>query len=155
MTDRPLRVGDVCLDLAQGRPVQIVSDPQQTAGEWSESNNYNLMENYGNSRLGTTEEDAVFDCVYVGSLQSEPSKTYAFPEARLGRIEVESSDESINSIQEEFIFDLLVAMVREADGSGRVPALTSVLNGVLDEETVGAALELGTDGQRTLEAHDD
>lgn len=141
MTERPLRVGDVCLDLAQGRPVQIISDPDQTAAEWSESNNYDLVGNYGNSRLGATEEDAVFDVVYVSNLKNQPKKSYAFPESRLGRIEVEAAEEAISSIQEEILFDFLVALIQEGqerDLTDLIPALDALL----DPETVQAAEEV-------------
>jgi len=88
----PIQVGDVCLDLAQGRPVHIVEDLQQTAAEWSDANNYKLCENYGNDRLGATDDDAVYEVVYCSNAKSEPSKTYAMPESRLLRVETEAAD---------------------------------------------------------------
>jgi len=88
-----IQVGDVCLDLTQGRPVHVVEDLQQTAAEWSEANNYELCENYGNDRLGTDDDDAVYEVVYCSSAKSEPSKTYAMPESRLLRIETEAADD--------------------------------------------------------------
>jgi len=88
-----LRVGDVALDLAQGRPVHIVEDCRQTAAEWSEQESYNLLDNYGNGRLGAADDDAVYEVVYCSSAKSEPSKTYAMPESRLLRIETEAADD--------------------------------------------------------------
>jgi len=88
-----LRVGDVALDLAQGRPVHIVEDCRQTAAEWGDENNYDLTDNYGNSRLGAADNDAVYEVVYCSSAKSEPSKTYAMPESRLLRIETEAADD--------------------------------------------------------------
>lgn len=88
----PIHVGDVALDLAQGRPVHVVEDCGQTAAEWSEQNNYELTENYGNGRLGATDDDAVYEVVYCSNAKSEPSKTYAMPESRLLRIETEAAD---------------------------------------------------------------
>jgi hypothetical protein len=88
----PIQVGDVCLDLAQGRPVHVVEDCGQTAAEWSDANNYELTENYGNGRLGASDGDAVYEVVYCSSAKSEPSKTYAMPESRLLRIETEAAD---------------------------------------------------------------
>ena len=87
-----IQVGDVCLDLCQGRPVHVVEDTNQTAAEWSGDHGYDLEENYGNSRLGTGPNDRVFDVVYCSSIKSEPSKTYAFPESRLARVETEAGD---------------------------------------------------------------
>ena len=101
-----IRVGDVCLDLAQGRPVHVVGDTGQTAAEWSEANNYELAENYGNSRLDTTPEDRVYDVVYCSSAKSEPSKTYAFPESRLLRVETEAADDG-RPVAERAVQDVL------------------------------------------------
>lgn len=86
-----IQLGDVCLDLVQGRPVQVIGVHDGDAADWSDRNNYDLCENYGNSRLGAAPSDAVFDCVYCSSAKSEPSKDYAFPESRLLRIEHESA----------------------------------------------------------------
>ncbi len=70
----------------------MVTDTGQTVAEWSEANNYNLLDNYGNSRFDATNDDRVFDVVYCSNLKSRPSKTYAYPESRLGRIESETAD---------------------------------------------------------------
>jgi hypothetical protein len=91
-TDEAIQVGDVVLDLAQGRPMQVVEDHEMTADEWSRRHEYDLVENYGNSRLEAEGSDRVYECVYVGSIKNEPSNTYAFPESRLVRIEVEEAD---------------------------------------------------------------
>lgn len=56
-----IRVGDVALDLTQGRPVHIVEDTEQTVAEWSGDNDYDLEANYGNSRLGTGPNERVYD----------------------------------------------------------------------------------------------
>lgn len=88
-----IRVGDVALDLTQGRPVHIVEDTEQTVAEWSGDNDYDLEANYGNSRLGTGPNERVYDVVYCSSAKSEPSKTYAMPASRLLRIETEAADD--------------------------------------------------------------
>ena len=90
---REIRVGDVCLDLAQGRPVHVIQDTGLDAVEWSDANGYELLENYGNSRLGASSGDRVYDVVYCSSAKSEPSKSYAMPESRLLRIETEAADD--------------------------------------------------------------
>lgn len=89
----PLGVGDVALDLAQGRPVHVIEATGQTAAEWSDINDYELTENYGNGRLGASDEDLVYEVVYCSNAKSEPSKTYAMPESRLLRIETEAADD--------------------------------------------------------------
>lgn len=108
-----IRVGDVCLDLAQGRPVHVVEDTGQTAREWSEANDYELTENYGNSRLNTTPADRVYDVVYCSSAKSEPSRTYAFPESRLLRIETEAADDG-RPVADRVAVDILEAMFQRA-----------------------------------------
>jgi hypothetical protein len=90
--DTDIQTGDICIDLAQGRPVHVLNDTGLTAAEWSEENNYELTENYGNGRLGASDDDRVFDVAYCSNIKSEPSKDYAFPESRLARIETEKAD---------------------------------------------------------------
>ncbi|AXR80977.1 hypothetical protein [Natrarchaeobaculum sulfurireducens] len=90
--DTDIQVGDVCIDLAQGRPVHVIERYDGDAREWSDENNYEIAENYGNSRLGATNSDAVFECVYCSNIKSKPSKSYAFPESRLARVETEQAD---------------------------------------------------------------
>jgi len=87
-----IRIGDVCLDLAQGRPVHVIERYEGDAAEWSEANDYDLCGNYANDRLAAASDDAVYECVYCSNAKSEPSKTYAFPESRLLRIETEAAD---------------------------------------------------------------
>ncbi|TYL37299.1 hypothetical protein CV102_18390 [Natronococcus pandeyae] len=92
MVKQPIKLGDVCLNLAWGRPVHVITETGQTVAEWLEANNYNLLDSYGNSRFDTAEDDRVFDVVYCSSLKSRPSKTYAYPESQLGSIESEAAD---------------------------------------------------------------
>jgi len=75
--DIDIQIGDVALDLAQGRPVHVVGDTGKTAVEWSEANDYDLKSNYGNARLGTAPHDPVFDVVYR---RSRPSASGLDPE---------------------------------------------------------------------------
>jgi len=107
-----IQIGDVCLDLAQGRPVHVVEDTEQTAAEWSEANNYELTENYGNSRLDTTDDDAVFEVVYCSSAKSQPSKTYAIPESRLLRVETEAADDG-RPVYDRVVRDVLESLFAE------------------------------------------
>jgi len=117
VSEGDIRVGDVCLDLSQGRPVQVVEALTQNAAEWSNNNGYDLLSNYANDRLESEPGDAVFECVYVGSIQSEPSKTYAFPESRLVRIEVEAGDEG-RRVDERIAVDVLESLFDAALRSG-------------------------------------
>jgi hypothetical protein len=108
MTDP--HIGAVALDLAQGRPVHIVEDTGQTAREWSDRNDYELADNYGNDRLGASDADRVFDVVYCSNAKSEPSKTYAMPESRLLRIETEAATDDGRTVDERITVDLLEAL---------------------------------------------
>lgn len=139
MTD--IQVGDVCLDLTQGRPVHVLADTGLSAEEWSEANDYELCENYGNSRLDATPEDRVFDVVYCSSVKSEPSKDYAMPESRLVRVETEAADDGepvAQRVREALLSDLF----DEARHLGNVElttALEAVASAVCEEDTVTAA----------------
>jgi len=116
MTD--LQVSDVALDLTKGRPVHVVERYDGDAADWSEANNYELTENYGNSRLGASETDAVFEVVYCSSAKSEPTKTYAMPEARLLRVETEAADGGRpvrERIEIELLADVLSAILLGAN----------------------------------------
>jgi len=135
------QVGDVALDLTQGRPVHILRDTGQTAAEWSEANDYDLVGNYGNSRLDATADDRVYDVVYCSSAQSEPSKTYAMPASRLLRVETEAADDGApvaERVRREVVGDLL----REAHHVGNgdlAAAVEGLLSAVVGEETIAAA----------------
>lgn len=112
MTD--IQVGDVCLDLAQGRPVHVVEATGQDAAAWSEANNYDLCDNYGNSRLGASDSDAVFEVVYCSNAKSEPSKTYAMPDSRLLRVETERADGG-RPVRDRIVVDVLERLLVSVD----------------------------------------
>jgi len=123
-TDAP-EIGDVALDLAQGRPVHIIADTGQTADDWSEQHNYDLVDNYGNSRFGATADDRIYDVVYCSSAKSEPSKSYAMPESRLLRIETEAADDGppvIERIQRDLLADIM-GLYYGADDADRIDSL--------------------------------
>lgn len=149
-----IETGDVVLDLAQGRPMQVVGEYdgngeyEPNAAGWSEDENYNLLENYGNSRLGATEEDAVFTCVYVGSVRSEPSKDYDFPVSRLARIEVEKADAMLKRPAEEIRQQLIASFAAEVslsreDGSEEVTIKELMIRAAGNEDLVEEAFEVG------------
>lgn len=141
MTTERLQVGDVALDLAQGRPVHVLEDTGLTAAEWSELNEYELCENYGNARLDAAPEDSVFEVVYCSSIKSEPSKTYAMPESRLVRVETEAADGGrpvAERVREALLTDLLAEAYQTGNGD-LTAALEAVASAVVDEETLAAA----------------
>lgn len=150
MTDEVLRVGDVALDLSQGRPVQIVRAHDETVAEYTD---YDLLDNYANERLGTGPEDAVFDIVYVGSLRSQPSKVYAFPESRLSRIEVEAASDTLGRVQDEWAEQLLVTLFTVAgrDEDGVRQGLQYLARGSgIPDDVIDRARELADVERRVL-----
>lgn len=149
MTDYPLGVGDVALDLAQGRPVHVVAATSQTVDEWSDANNYRLVENYGNDRLGAASDDLVFDVVYCSNAKSEPSKTYAMPESRLLRIETEAADDG-RPVYQRAVRDVLTTVFIETDDADLIAALEMGYGETLVDE----ALELA-DVEQTIGGDDD
>ena len=88
----PYRRGDPVMDAAQGRAMIVLDAPEQTVAEWSDANNYELTENYANSKFAASEEEYVVECVYVSDVRSEPSKTYTFPASRLRLIDAHHAD---------------------------------------------------------------
>ncbi|ELY91406.1 hypothetical protein [Natrialba taiwanensis] len=143
MSEQSIKLGDVCLDLAQGRPVHVVTDTGQTVAEWSEANNYNLLDNYGNSRFDATNDDRVFDVVYCSSLKSRPSKTYAYPESRLGRIESEAADAG-RQVADRVVVTVLEELFERAatDDDGAVTVLKRYATDVGYEDEAAEAREL-------------
>lgn len=139
MTD-DIRLGDVALDLCQGRPVLIVGTFDYDAAEWSARNDYDLVaDNYGNQRLGATPSDAVFEAVYCSSAKSEPSRSYTFPESRLLRIEHEAAtDERLQTrLARQVLADLFAAANAED-----VDTLGGIATAAFDESLARDALEL-------------
>jgi len=151
MTD-DIQVGDVCLDLAQGRPVHVLEATGQTAAEWSEANGYDLVKNYGNGRLGATDDDAVFEVVYCSNAKSEPSKTYAMPEARLLRVETEAADDG-RPVRDRVVLDVLTQL--QANSDGLHGAIRDCAHDAgFDPDLVDLATELA-DVERTIGTDDD
>ncbi|WP_306061033.1 hypothetical protein [Natronococcus wangiae] len=143
MFEHSIKLGDVCLDLAKGQPVHVVTDTGQTVAEWSEENNYNLLDNYGNSRFGEAEDDRVFDVVYCSSLRSRPSKTYAYPDSRLGRIESEAADVG-RQVANRVVVTVLEELFERAamDDEGAVDVLKRYATDIGYEDETAEAREL-------------
>ena len=137
-----IQLGDVALDLAQGRPVLVTGTHDADAAEWSAREGYDLVnDNYANARLGTTPDDAVFDAIYCSSAKSAPGKTYAFPESRLLRIEHEAATDEGERLQTRLTRQVLAdlfAAANEAD----VDTLGGIATKAFDETLARDALEL-------------
>jgi hypothetical protein len=153
----PIQVGDVCLDLAQGRPVHVVEDLRQTAAEWSEANNYELCENYGNDRLGAADDDAVYEVVYCSNAKSEPSKTYAMPESRLLRVETEAADDGrpVAERAAREVLESLFAAAHHDDAPDTDALKTLAYSAGVEMALVDEAAELADVAHTIGEADDD
>jgi len=141
MTDG-IRLGDVALDLCQGRPVVVIGTFDYDAGEWSERNDYDLVsDNYGNQRLGAAPTDAVFEAVYCSSAKSEPSRSYTFPESRLLRIEHEAATDDGERLQTRLTRQVLADLFAAANAED-VDTLGGIATAAFDESLARDALEL-------------
>jgi len=128
-TVQPYRIGDPVIDLAQGRPMVVVDAPEQDVAGWSEANNYNLLENYANSRFDPKRSEPVVECVYVGNIRNEPSRSYTFPVSRCKLIEVHHADDGrrlADRIAAELVDDILEAAAA-VDGPPAVGRVAAVL----------------------------
>ena len=135
-----IQLGDVVLDLCQGRPMLVIGVFDYDAAEWSERNDYDLVgDNYGNQRLGAAPTDAVFECLYCSNAKSEPNRSYTFPESRLLRIEHEAAtDERLQTRLARQVLADLFAAANAAD----VDTLGGIATKAFDETLARDALEL-------------
>ena len=102
----PFHKGDPVMDAAQGRPMVVLDAPNQTVAEWSEANNYDLTENYANSKFDAAADEFVVRCVYVSDVRSEPSKDYTFPVSRVRLIDAHHADDGMR-VADRVAVDLL------------------------------------------------
>jgi hypothetical protein len=123
--DQPYRIGDPVMDLAQGRPMIVLDAPQQNVAEWSNNNDYDLLDNYANSKFQPHASEPVVTCVYVSDVRSEPSKTYSFPVSRCKLIDAHHADDGprvADRVLATFAEDLL----ETAAGDDTLPAVGRV-----------------------------
>lgn len=107
-------IGDPVIDLATGRTVVIVDHVANRTDKHSEREDYEFLENYGNSRLRANASDPVYEVVYVNSLQSKPSKSYDFPSSRLGRPTYEKV-EGVRRVYDRVALDVLKRLFATGD----------------------------------------
>lgn len=128
------RIGDPVMDAAQGRAMVVVAAPDQTVAEWSEANNYDLLENYANAKFDPSPDEPAVECVYVSDVRSEPSKTYTFPASRLRLIDVHHADDG-RRLSERVALGVLEQLFDAAYSSGSDRTL-SILE-ALAQDAVG------------------
>jgi len=144
--ENPYRIGDPVMDAAQGRAMIVLDAPDQTVASWSAENNYELTENYANTKFAASNEEAVVECVYVSDVRSEPSKTYTFPASRVRLIDAHHADDG-DRIAERVgrdVLDKLFQAAMDLDGAPDVDELYSLASvaGVADTGTIDEAVEL-------------
>jgi hypothetical protein len=153
MDTNPYKIGDPVMDGAQGRPMVVVNAPDETVSEWSEANNYDLLDNYANGRFDPDPDEAVVECVYVSDVRSEPSKTYTFPTSRVWLIDVHHADGG-RRLAGRVVVETLAAVMQAADEFADVPINRADVGQLaryagMDESVVSEALELA-DVERTI-----
>jgi len=135
------QVGDPVVDLATGRTMLVVDRVADRTDEHSEREGFDFLENTGNERLRTSPADPVFECVYVTSVSSTPSKSYDFPSSRLGRPQYENVD-GVRRVNELVAIDLLERLFDASDDVPRLAAEASAAG--VAEETIDVARELAS-----------
>lgn len=135
--------GDPVIDLANGRNMVIVRRVADRTDTHSERENYDFLSNTGNERLRTSPADPVFECVYVNSVASTPSKTYDFPSSRLGRPEYDAPD-GVRRVRDQVAIEVLESLfeaIAEPEGLASVAKIAGIDPSAVDEarETARAA----------------
>jgi hypothetical protein len=107
-------IGDPVMDMAQGRPMIVLDTPGMTVREWSDANGYDLLDNYANSKFDPSPDEGVVECVYLGDVRSEPSKSYTFPVSRVTLIDAHHADSGrriSNRVVERLVTGLIGAAI--------------------------------------------
>jgi len=138
--DQPYQTGDPVVDLSQGRPMIVLSAPDDlTVQEWSEANMYDLADNYANSRFDASADEAVVRCAYVSDIRNEPSKDYTFPVSRVRLIEAHHADDG-RRIGDRVAVDLLESLFGAAIDFDHTPSVADV-SALVAEAGVGDELQ--------------
>lgn len=95
---REIRVGDIVLDRARNKPLQVVAIATETAAEHDHIDVADPMA----QEWGVADDDRVLECVFLPTgddAVSAPRKTYAYPEGRLTRYPAEVALDSIRPVR--------------------------------------------------------
>jgi hypothetical protein len=98
MTEREIDIGDVVLDRARNKPLQVVETAPETAAEHDHVDVADAMA----QEWGVQDDDRVLECVFLPAGEdtvSSPRKTYAYPEGRLTRYPTEAALDSIRTVR--------------------------------------------------------
>lgn len=108
-----IQAGDVVVDLASGKALQVVSKSATPAGEHDQTRSDATAEMFD-----ADADEPVFNCVFLpdGERVSPPSKTYAYPESRLLRYPVEDAGDG-KRIQHHLIAAILTDLAEAVAGT--------------------------------------
>lgn len=150
MTGNPYKVSDPVMDAAQGRPMIVLEAPDETVAEWSDRNDYDLVENYGNAKFDPDPDEPVVRCAYLGNVRSEPSKDYTFPVSRVVLIDAHHADDG-RRLYDRVVVDVLERLFsHRGDPAGTYSIAQSV---GFDPELIDEARELA-DVEATIPVDD-
>jgi hypothetical protein len=144
--EQPYQVGDPVVDLAQGRPMIVLEAPETTVEEWSNSNGYELADNYANTKLDTYPSMPVVRCVYLSDIRSEPSKDYTFPTSRVALIDAHHADDGRrihDRVQRDVLEQLFDAAYRSG-GDQTVSVLEALAQDAVGKDLTAEARELAS-----------
>jgi|GEM_PF-4032499 len=121
--DAAISTGDIVVDLASGKALQVVGKSVQTVGEHPQTRSDDTAEMFG-----AHSAETVFDCVFLpdGEKVTPPTKTYAYPESRLLRYPVENATEYGGDIQTWLRTAFLDELANAAAENDRLTAAVSI-----------------------------
>jgi len=130
MPEKHIRLGSVVLDRARNQPLRVVGRDYRRAGDHSDVDVDDAMAR----EWGVTEDDVVYDCVFLPTGEdavSSPKRPYAYPEGRLTRFPVEAAlDEDARRVHTQILTEFLAAVLESAKADKRA------------ERRVGAIFEM-------------
>jgi hypothetical protein len=120
--DEAISTGDIVVDLASGKALQVVGKSVQTVGEHPQTRSDDTA-----AMFGAHSAETVFDCVFLpdGEKVTPPTKTYAYPESRLLRYPVENATEYDGDIQTWLRTAFLDELANAAAENDRLTAAVS------------------------------
>ena len=119
-----VKPGDIVIDMVENRPLFIRRKKAESAVEFFEANNFDLVTYKAHPWLPITPDDAVFECVFIPTKLSkiptdEKNQTYDYPRGRLARVPVEylwgSSTRYQDDVKAAFLAALFTASLGYED----------------------------------------
>lgn len=119
MPEQFIRLGSVVLDRSRNQPLRVVGRDHRRAGEHPDIDVDDAMA----QQWGVTEDDVVYDCVFLPTGEdavSSPKRPYAYPEGRLTRYPVEAAlDDDARRVHTQILTEFLAAVLERAKADKR------------------------------------